>query len=155
MSEEIVVHEPHRNAIAKLSTNPFGEAVNMRASFPIDTPEGRALASKCMGKSDFSGEEAMGQTWDVAHVFCHQVELADAETGQVADAVRTVLVDPAGATLAFCSQGVFKSLAQLAALRGGPPPWDPPLRIKIVQQRTRKKFLVYTLQMTPDQPEGK
>lgn len=154
MSEQLpAVAEQHRNVIASLPVNPMVEADRIWTTIVPDTEEGKRLTVRCMQQADYSGEEVMGQELSVVHVLCHEVELIDAETSEVVNAVRTVLVQPDGSTVAFVSIGIFKALGLLAKTYG-PPPWKPALRVKVTQKRTRAKRLLYQLDPLGFAPEG-
>jgi hypothetical protein len=120
--------------------------------------QGKALVMKAMGEPDVKADKVIGHTFLCAHVLAHGVEMEDAASGELREAVRSVLIGPEGRTLAFVSAGALKSLRLLIMLYGRGP-WEPALPVKVNQVRTRKGFLTYTLTVDPAavtarQPKG-
>lgn len=82
--------------------------------------------------SDFIGE-----TIEVVDVIAHPVELVDETTGELVQAVRTILIDKDGVSYDAVSQGVASALGKIFQLIGKPPWTEIPLKMKIKQVKTR------------------
>lgn len=79
----------------------------------------------------------------IVHVTMHAATVLT-EDGEVIEVLRTVLTDSKGVNYAAVSDGVVGSIKQIAALYG-PPPWDPPLELEMIEKNTRKGWRVYRL----------
>lgn len=119
---------------------------NTFTTIDTSTPEGKALAFKCMSAADTPNEQLRSNVFEVQNIFIHEVNLEDENTGEKMKMPRTVLVNPKGETTAFVSQGVLTSLENLAMLFGMPP-WKPALKVRVKETRTRKNFRVYNLEL--------
>jgi len=103
------------------------------------TETGRIDVVNAMVGSALHGSDLVNTNIPVRHALIHVVQLSDPETGEVTDAPRTILIDPDGVSVSFVSLGVIGSLKKIIKSMGAPP-WNPPLVIKPIRQRTRKGF---------------
>lgn len=119
-------------------------------------PKSKSLLRKCLADADATANDFFGKPFLTQHLFIHNVELADPESGEVLMVTRSVLVSPAGDTLSMCSSGAIRSLRAIIATEG-PPPWNPPLPIVIRPVKTRRGFTTYNLDIldTADLPPTK
>lgn len=74
---------------------------------------------------------------DIVDVMAHPVELVDEKTGEVVQAIRTILVDADGTAYAAVSEGIRSSISRLVQIAGSLPWNNPPLRMCAVQKPTR------------------
>jgi len=79
----------------------------------------------------------------IQHVIVHAATIVD-EGGIESPVRRVVLVDDKGVAYACVSEGVLSSLQQLAAVFGAPP-WDPGIKLRLIEKNTRRGFRVYRL----------
>lgn len=92
-------------------------------------------------------DDHMGKVLEIVHVAAHPVSLTDEKTGEVVDTIRTVLVDKNGVNYDAVSEGVASSLQKIFAIVGMPPWIDEPLKIKVVQQKTRAGYKTNTIEL--------
>lgn len=85
---------------------------------------------------------------EIENVILHDVEVVDTETGEITEAVRTVLITPKGEAFAAVSQGVINSLQMICNPNVfGPPPWSPPIKLEMIRVKTKKNF--YAKRLVP------
>lgn len=70
-------------------------------------------------------------------VVCVPVQLVNEETGEVTEAVRSILFDDAGTTYACTSSGIFNSLKNIKRIFGTLH-FDEPLKVQVAQVSTKK-----------------
>ncbi len=83
---------------------------------------------------------------EVVDVAAHPVSLTDENTGEVVDALRMVVIDKDGKNYDAVSQGIASSFQKIFAIVG-PAPFNPPLKIMVVEQKTRKGFKTNTIEL--------
>lgn len=79
----------------------------------------------------------------IKYFYAHRIRMVS-DRGEITEPVRCVLMDGNGDNRAFVSDGVAKDLADLIRMFGLGP-YDPPIRVKVRQIKTRKGFRMYTL----------
>lgn len=99
-----------------------------------------------LNKKGESLSDHVNETLDIVDVACHGVKLVDAVTGEITEALRTVLISKNGNTYEAVSQGVVSSLQKIFAIIGFPS-WEEGLKIKPVNVKTRQKYTVLTLEL--------
>ena len=92
-------------------------------------------------------DDHFGEVLEIVHVAAHPVSLVDEKTGEVVDTLRTVLVDKKGKNYDAVSEGIASSLQKIFAIVGMPPWIDEPLKIKVVQQKTRAGYKTNTIEL--------
>jgi len=89
-------------------------------------------------------EDNGDKPFEICDVVAHKVKMTD-DDGVVTWPYRTILVTPKGEGLAAVSQYVEESLARLSILRNGPPPWNPPIKVKLMIGRGKGGHRFYKL----------
>ena len=82
----------------------------------------------------------IGEVIEVVNVVAHPVRLADEVTGEIVDALRTVLIDKNGKSYTAVSQGITSALSKIFSIIGTPEngAWETePVKMKIRQVKTR------------------
>lgn len=82
----------------------------------------------------------IGEVLEVVDVVAHPVELVDEETGEVFQALRTVLITKDGKGYSATSQGITSALSKIFSIVGMPDggAWHAePVKMKIKQVKTR------------------
>lgn len=82
----------------------------------------------------------IGEVIEIVNVVAHPVQLADEVTGEVVNALRTVLIDKNGKTYTAVSQGITSALSKIFSIIGTPEngAWEKePVKMKIRQIKTR------------------
>ena len=92
------------------------------------------------------GRSAVGSEIEIGHLIMHEVEVRDNETGELRPEIRTVLPQSAGPPISFCSRSIIKAIQRIRYAVGHPPPYDPPIKVRL-KQRQGGKGVIYYLQM--------
>lgn len=74
------------------------------------------------------------------------VELISKETGEIAPATRTVLIDDKGKGYSTVSSPVIASLRTLIDIKGEPNTWKTPQHIMVVERRSNNNNRFYSLE---------
>jgi len=139
---------PSDSPIAQFFANPanrFGVASNI----DVSGRAGLAIVLKCTSKPTVPAEELERTAFPVKYYYAHATEMTDQRTGEVTERVRLVLVSPEGETTSFVSFGVIHSLDTIRRYLGDGP-YDPPLKVKVVRDKTRSGGEVAKLEMVED-----
>src|SRR5690625_913848 len=88
----------------------------------------------------------LGETINLANVVVQAVDVAD-EDGTLNEAVRVILVDDKGKSYAALSDGLYRSLQNLFGVLGEPSTWPEPLPVRVVEEKSRKGFKFFTIQI--------
>ena len=91
-------------------------------------------------------DDHKGEVLEIVDVAAHPVTLVDENTGEVVEALRVILVDKNGKNYDAVSQGIASSLQKIFAVVGMPT-FNPPLKMKVVEQKTRKGFKTNTIEL--------
>lgn len=117
-------------------------------SIPNDGSRRSAIAIyNAVNSKGESLDDHKGEVLEIVNVAAHPVSLVDENTGEVVQAMRTVLIDKNGKNFDAVSQGVVSSLQKIFAIVGKPPYNDEPLKIKVVEQKTRKGYKTNTIEL--------
>lgn len=135
---EIVVADVARVDLVEQLKNPNGQF------YCSITNDGTRKSSIAIYNAINSADEAIadhiGETLEIVNVVAHPVELTDEETGEVFEALRTVLVAKDGTAYTATSQGITSALAKIFSIVGMPDggAWEKePVKMKIKQVKTR------------------
>ena len=82
----------------------------------------------------------INETLEVVNVVAHPVTLVDEQTGEVVNALRTILVTKDGKAFSAVSQGITSALSRIFSIVGMPDggAWEKePVKMKIKQVKTR------------------
>ena len=116
-------------------------------SIPNDgTREAQIKTYNAINNKGDSLDDHKNEILEIVDVACHPVSLLDENTGEVVNALRTILVDKDGKNYDAVSQGIVSSLQKIFAIVGQPS-YNPPLKIKVVEQKTRKGFKTNTIEL--------
>jgi hypothetical protein len=103
-------------------------------------PEDTIRLKNSSGRLEDQGDKP----FKVADVIQHIVQMPDKD-GVLQACVRTILVDDKGNGYASISEGIYSGVFDLMFLRGGPPPFDPPIPVRLDIIRTGKGRRMYKL----------
>lgn len=78
----------------------------------------------------------IGEVLEIVDVVAHPVRLTDTETGEITDALRTVLIDSKGIKYGAVSAGITSSLQKIFAIVGMPSWVDEPVKMRVKQVKT-------------------
>ena len=99
-----------------------------------------------VNKAEEKIDDHKNKEFNLVDVVAHPITLVDENTGEAVDALRTVLIMDDGMSYEAVSQGIVSSLTKLFAIVGQPT-YEPPLKIKVVEQKTRKGFKTNTIEL--------
>lgn len=117
-------------------------------SIPNDGSRKAAVAIyNAVNSKGESLDDHKGEVLEIVNVAAHPVSLVDENTGELVDALRTVLIAKNGVIYDAVSQGIASSLSKIFGIVGMPPYNDEPLKIKVVEQKTRKGYKTNTIQL--------
>ena len=117
-------------------------------SIPNDGSRKSAIAIyNAVNSKGESLDDHKGEVLEIVDVAAHPVSLVDENTGEVVDALRTILIAKNGTVYDAVSQGIASSLSKIFGIVGMPPWNDEPLKIKVVEQKTRKGFKTNTIEL--------
>ena len=86
---------------------------------------------------DESLADHIGEVLEVVDVIAHPVTLTDEKTGEIFEALRTVLVTKDGKSYEAVSNGITNSLSRIFSIVGMPSWVEEPVKMKIKQVKTR------------------
>ena len=101
------------------------------------TRKSKVAIYNAVNGADESIADHIGETLEVVDVVAHPVTITDEETGEILEALRTVLVTKDGKAYTAVSQGITNSLARIFSIVGMPSWKDEPVKMKIKQVKTR------------------
>lgn len=121
---------------------------NFLCSIPNDGSRKAAVAIyNAVNNKGESLDDHKGEVLEIVNFAAHPVSLVDENTGEVVNALRVILIDKKGINYDAVSQGIASSLQKIIAIVGNAP-WDAePLKIKVVEQKTRKGFKTNTIEL--------
>lgn len=112
----------------------------------INGVEDAKVVLKAVNDSDAALNTLINKEIVVKDVYAEQVEIVDEKTGEVRQAVRTVLMTEDGKSYTSCSNGVFMSLTKIFALLGTPDTWERAYKFLVKQKETKRgRVFVLTL----------
>jgi hypothetical protein len=94
--------------------------------------------------------EHLGETLHLRHVIAQATQIEDDKTGELNDAIRTILITEEGDAYAAVSVGLFQYLKNLFDIVGHPSTWDGPLPIQVVEKKGRKGYRFMTVKMVSE-----
>ena len=101
------------------------------------TRKSKIAIYNAINSADENLADHIGEVIEVVDVVAHPVTLADEQTGEIVEALRTVLVAKDGKTYTAVSQGITNSLQRVFSIVGMPSWKDEPVKMKIKQVKTR------------------
>lgn len=144
-SDDVLNRDRHVNLPANVKSDFL-----VKTSLDTTSIVNRALVLELIEGPCDRADDAIGQPFELSDYICHAVELTDPETGEVTEAVRTLLLRPNGIPIGVVSTGVLRSLGRLGWVTGHEPPWDPPLKVRLVQQATKNGRRTFKLAPVKD-----
>jgi len=126
--------------------------MNPGASFMCSIPNdgSRAAAVAIYNAVNNKGDslaDHKNEILEIVNVAAHPVNLIDENTGELVNALRVVLIDKNGKNYDAVSQGIVSSLQKIFAIVGPAPYLEEPLKIKVVEQKTRKGYRTNTIEL--------
>lgn len=115
--------------------NPFEERGHfaIHTTLPSRTVEDRKAVVALRNSDWIKGNTLINTEFEISHYIAHPVAIPNKETGEVFPAVRMVFPQKDGKPVAFVSIGVLQSMQDLKFVTGREPPWEPPIRVKLLR----------------------
>lgn len=134
------------------STVELENLMNPGAAFFCSIPnDGSRAAAKAIYNAINSKGESLddhkNEVLEIVNVAAHPVSLIDENTGELVNALRMVVIDKNGKNYDAVSQGIVSSFQKIFAIVGPAPYLEEPLKIKVVEQKTRKGFKTNTIEL--------
>lgn len=145
VSNQPEVEEQHANVVARWSPSEIAANTWWTTSLPCETAEHRLMLLSIIDGDVDSGESQIGREFYLADYVCHPVQLRDQQTGELVDAVRTLVIPTDGLPLAFVAASILDSLGKLLRAVGEAGRFPDPPKVRLVQRGTRGKGRVYSL----------
>lgn len=128
-----------KNDIA--SVDLIGELKNPDSVFYCSIKDDGTRKSKiaiynAINTKDEQLSDHIGEVLEITDVVAHPVRLVNSETGEIVNALRTVLIDTKGVRYGAVSQGITSSLQKIFAIIGMPSWADEPVKMKVKQVKT-------------------
>lgn len=117
----------------------------VHSSLPTFSPDERAEVLNMIEGESLRGGDMIGAVFLFSHYIAHPVRLVSDDTGEVVNAVRLLFPQNDTQPIAFVSTGILKSVGRIAWQVGHPPPYDPPIKVRIKQVNTRGAKRTYKL----------
>lgn len=111
-----------------------GQSFSVHTTLPVATEDDRRKVIELLEGETIEGGSMLGSQMEVSHYIIHEVSRVNEESGEVETWPRSLFIQPDGTAVSFGAEGVLKSLARLAWMRGTPPPFDPPIKVRIAQR---------------------
>src|SRR5438105_1595399 len=91
-------------------------------------------------------EDVLGQDLEIEHLLLKGIQIANQETGELAECVLLLLVPHTGQPVQCVSWGVLQGIETIATMCGRPP-WSPPITVRISPMRTKGKNRTYQVEL--------
>lgn len=128
--------------------NPFEERGQfaIHTTLPSRSKEERAAVVALRNADWVRGNSLINTEFEISHYIAHPVSLVDKETGELVPQVRLVFPQLDGKPIAFVSNGVLGSMRDLVFVTGREPPWDPPIRVKLLRLPSSPPNFIFKLE---------
>ena len=84
--------------------------------------------------------EHTNEILEIVDIVAHPIQLPDEKTGEVVNAIRTVLIDKGGIGYQAVSNGICQALSKIIAIIGQPH-WDEPVKMKPVLRKSKNSSM--------------
>lgn len=102
------------------------------------TLEDKKALFNIMTNAETKLSDCVNKEIEIANFVFTSGSTTDAETGEVMEQERVIIVDTEGNSYHSMSQGLVNSMHQLVAVFGEPSLWTEPLKITVVRKETKK-----------------
>jgi hypothetical protein len=107
-------------------------------SINTTTPEGRLALYRAVRGTDRALDDCVSETIAVRDIVMHLVRVADKETGEMTECIRTVLIDVAGLRYSTLSPYPAANLAMYCRIFEREMPFNPPVAFRVCKQKRRQ-----------------
>lgn len=103
----------------------------------------KAILFKAMNNPEKRIADCINQVINAKDVVAEMIEIAHQETGEFEIVPRIVIIDDKGVGYQAVSTGIFSAMKKLIAVYG-PPTWQDPIKLKILQISRSKDRKILT-----------
>lgn len=114
-------------------------------SMSIDSNEDRKKLYSIMENADYRVADKLNTDILLKDIILQKYQNVNEETGEVIDKYRILLVDNEGKSYASASKGLYNSIVRLISFLGEPSEWIEPLKINVVEVKTKKGQKTYSI----------
>lgn len=144
---------PARTFSGDQSLSPASQGPQYYASFDVHTKEGKKRLLNAINGQRVDSESVLNQRILAVDLVCHPVSRVNEKNGEVTDAIELVILTDDGRAITTWSPWVRKALGMLMSDdMYGKPTWNPPLPLRIIDQKGNSGRTFYTI--VPDTEEG-
>lgn len=115
-----------------------------RTSFDLTTEEGQAMAFAALADAE-DLRDHLDEVIYLTNYVAQAVELNDAATGEVTEAVRVILIDKDGNNYSAVSNELRRGLSMLAGIYGPPAMWTEPKAVVVSEKTSKNKRRFFQL----------
>lgn len=109
------------------------------ASFPVETEDDRKMLYNAVQTTEDRISDLINMNINITGVICQPVQIEDDVTGELKDAMRTILFDDEGRSFACASTGMYQAVCALDAIWAPASTWrENPVPAKIRQVDTKR-----------------
>jgi len=130
-----------------------GDIDGVYCSLDLKRPGAMSILLRASQVSDLQGKKDAGIVLPVSDVLMYRKEVTDEEDGEVREATVIVFLSPDGRTMSTTGDYILGGLRQLVAIYR-PPPWNPPLPLRLRPWRTNRGREMLILDLVEIQTEG-
>lgn len=88
----------------------------------------------------------LGEEFHLVHIIQQPTESLNENTGEVEEYTRTTLITADGTAFSAGSDGIAGSVDNLLAAFGEPSEWAEPLRVKVIERKSRNKRTFFSIE---------
>lgn len=88
----------------------------------------------------------LGEEFHLVHIIQQPTESLNENTGVVEEYTRTTLITADGTAFSAGSDGIAGSVDNLLAAFGEPSEWAEPLRVKVIERKSRNKRTFFSIE---------
>ena len=114
---------------------------NFVCSIPGDgSRKAKVAIYNAVQNADEQLSEHVNEVLEIVDIVAHPIQLPDEKTGEVINAIRTVLIDKKGKGYQAVSNGICQALSKIISINGQPH-WDEPVKIKPVLRKSKNSSM--------------
>lgn len=129
MSDEVAT-------VSNQDITPVGGNGSFVSSFDTTTDKGKIKVFSVLQTSERL-EDHLNEPFNLKDVVMQNVEITDAQTGEITPQVRTILVADDDSCYSAVSTQLVSSLRTMFGIFGQPNTWKKPIKVQVVQKRSR------------------
>lgn len=146
--EGAVLEVATQDAAVNVSVDAFNEGnLPMFSTIKATDRASKVKLYNAISDSENSLDDNKGVVLEITDMVAHPITLQDEQTGEDVQAMRVVLVDKDGVGYHAVSQGIVSSMQRIIGIVGQGPWSDDPLKITVVEKKTRKGFKTLTVKL--------